>query len=262
MIAKLSPKMITQIKKLIKNSKTARILYSAVKNDIEEQKRLKFYKNLFDESSGLVFDVGSNLGNRTKVFADLGYNVIAVEPQKKCVKYLNKIFKDLQNVEIINCALGSQNETRLFYESKSSLLSTLSKDFIQSTSSSGRFDKKEWINQYEVNVITLKDLIKRKGVPFFLKIDVEGYEYEVINTLDQPLKLISLEFTPEMAAGIFSAINHILNLGPCYFNISWGESMKLSHNDWFDFNHLERIINSLKYDKQLFGDIYIKSEHG
>ena len=41
------------------------------------------------------------------------------------------------------------------------------------------------------------NMISRYGSPEFTKIDVEGYEFEVLNGLSQPIKTISFEFTSE-----------------------------------------------------------------
>jgi FkbM family methyltransferase len=234
------------------------LIYSKIQNSIDDKKRAGFYKSLIGSSSCLVYDIGANYGNRTKIFSEIGYNVIAVEPQKRCVEYLKKQFCKHKNIEVIDCAVGLRNETRIMYESKNTLLSTLSEKFINNTTGSGRFDGMTWVTKSEVKVITLNDLISMKGIPKFIKIDVEGYEYEVVNTLNCTIDLISLEYTPEMKSSIFAAINHIARLGNYSFNISWYESMKLSHKNWFNLLKLDEIMNALEEDKQIFGDIYLK----
>ena len=56
-----------------------------------QKKRLSFYRNFISEND-LVFDVGANVGNRTRIFVKLGARVIAIEPQLKQAKHLQKKF--------------------------------------------------------------------------------------------------------------------------------------------------------------------------
>ena len=46
-----------------------------------------------------------------------------------------------------------------------------------------------------VPITTLDSLIARHGVPTFIKIDVEGFEFEVLVGLSRPINAISFEFT-------------------------------------------------------------------
>ena len=57
----------------------------------DEKRYIKFYQQ-FIKPNDLVFDVGANMGNRTKLFLKLGAKVIAFEPQKICSDYLKSEF--------------------------------------------------------------------------------------------------------------------------------------------------------------------------
>jgi len=46
-----------------------------------------FYR-VFVAAGDLCFDVGANLGNRTRCFRQLGCTVVAVEPQGECFRKL------------------------------------------------------------------------------------------------------------------------------------------------------------------------------
>jgi len=41
----------------------------------------------------LCIDIGANYGNRTKVFINLSYKIVAIEPQPQPANYLRKSFK-------------------------------------------------------------------------------------------------------------------------------------------------------------------------
>jgi FkbM family methyltransferase len=57
---------------------------------------------------------------------------------------------------------------------------------VRAVRASGRFSEFEWNDELEVPMRTLDELIREYGVPDFCKIDVEGYEFGVIQGLSRP----------------------------------------------------------------------------
>src|SRR5262249_60695009 len=71
-------------------------------------------------------------------------------------------------------------------------MSTLSTLFVEIARANGAiWDETAAI---EVNVVTLDSLIDEFGVPDYIKIDVEGFDLEVLRGLSQPIALLSVEF--------------------------------------------------------------------
>jgi hypothetical protein len=62
-----------------------------------------------------------------------------------------------------------------------------------------------------------------------VKIDVEGFEDEVLAGLSRPLHALSLEFTTIQRSVALRAIERLGRLGPYAFNAALGESQKLVH---------------------------------
>lgn len=116
--------------------------------------------------------------------------------------------------------------------SESTTLSSLSPDWVNAVRESGRFSNQRWVGTQTVPVTTLEKLIEDHGVPAFTKIDVEGFEFEVLSGLKQPLRIFSLEFTPEWFDKSASCIAYVGKLGNVVWNFSEGESMKLTHDHW------------------------------
>jgi hypothetical protein len=68
----------------------------------------------------------------------------------------------------------------------------------------------------EVEVSTLDALIDSFGIPSFCKIDVEGYEYEVLKGLTQPIPSLSFEYAPWLPGIAASNVARLLELDHHY----------------------------------------------
>ena len=65
-------------------------------------------------------------------------------------------------------------------------------------------------------------MISIYGKPFFIKIDVEGYEYNVIKTLNERIQFLNIEANlPEFLDETLRSIQHLMSIWNNYeFNIS------------------------------------------
>ena len=152
----------------------------------------------------LVFDIGANEGNRTKIFAQLSRQVIAVEPQPSCVTSLQAQFGANPKIRIVPKALGAREGSAEIMISNATGISSLSPTWVQAVRDSGRFSGFTWAGKQTVEVTTLDSLIEEFGSPGFIKIDVEGYEFEVLSGLSRPVRALSFEFVPEYLAAAFN----------------------------------------------------------
>lgn len=220
------------------------------------QKTLDFYSQ-FVSPGKLVFDVGANIGNRTKIFLKLGAEVVAIEPQDACVNILESLFGKNKHFTIIQKVLGaSEGEAELMI-SNANAISSLSQDWVDAVKSSGRFADYSWDSKERVPMTTLDRLIDIYGTPSFVKVDVEGFEYEVMKGLSKPIRFISLEFTPEFIDSTFKCIDHLESLGDVLFNYSIGQSMQqLALDKYVTSNEMIRILDGYRHDNRLFGHVY------
>lgn len=115
--------------------------------------------------NGLCLDIGANIGCISMALASAGKEVIAFEPQPEVYKLLVENFKGVSH----NCALGSVEGTvempKVQYSTKGNF-GGLS------------IGMKSIYGSYNVPVRTL-DSLELKGISF-IKIDVEGFETEVL----------------------------------------------------------------------------------
>lgn len=239
----------------VRNFRYKKIAKQWTKHD---QQMLDFYSH-FTSPGELVFDVGANIGNRTKIFLKLGLKVVAVEPQNECVNILNSSFRKNKHLTIIQKALGSSVDEAQLMINNINIISSLSQDWIEAVKSSGRFPDDSWEEEKTVPMTTLDRLIDLYGVPTFIKIDVEGFEHEVIIGLSRPIKFISLEFHPEFINSTFKCIKHLESLGKVLFNYSIGESMNLALEKYVTAKEIKGILNSYEHDNRIYGDLYCQS---
>jgi FkbM family methyltransferase len=216
----------------------------------------KFYGQWIHRGD-LCFDIGANVGERTQFFLQLGARVVAVEPQPRCVARLREIRSD--NLAIEELALGAAPGTATLRIAQASYVSSLAHGWIERVRESGRFAELDWRDTLEVRVSTLDELIARHGTPAFCKIDVEGYEAEVIEGLSQPLPAVSFEFTAEWSEAAERTLARLELLGFTQFNFSVGESLRLEWPEWRDAETLRAFLASAQQQELFWGDVYARN---
>jgi len=156
----------------------------------------EFIKKLEVES---VIDVGAHKGEFFKSLIKSSQKIktgLLIEPQESVLKNLKDLKISFPNIkiEIENIALGSTNQVEELYLDSLSSTATLSK--VNKNSKWFKF-KKMILFSNQKNIIkkkilsdTLDNLMKRHKINKldFLKIDTEGYEYEVLNGAINSLK--------------------------------------------------------------------------
>jgi FkbM family methyltransferase len=219
--------------------------------------RAKSFYSQFIGKDDLCFDVGAHLGDRSQVWLALGAKVVGVEPQPRFSKYLAQKFKGNSRYFNEHLALGSTHtKATLHISNLFPTLSTLAnsewrKKINDATALSITYDE-----TIEIQVKTLNDLIAKYGKPKFIKIDVEGYETEVLKGLGTAVPYLSFEvlsFTPELMDECLQRLN---NLGYKEFNFSLRETFAFSFNTWVDAPTLKEALSNKT--KLYSGDIYAK----
>jgi len=220
----------------------------------EDARRTTLYGR-WVQPGDLVFDIGANLGNRTRVFAGLGARVIAVEPQSHCQRALRWLFLGQRRVRIIAAAAGRDHTPQRMVQFDTDVLSSMNPAWIAAARESGRFGELKTVREVMVPCVTLDELIARHGRPVFTKIDVEGYEAEVLAGLSQTTGTVSFEITPEMSATTENCLLRLTALGYRQFQFSPGETMALD-GPWLEAAALRAVLHAFTVSRDGFGDIY------
>ena len=125
---------------------------------------------------------------------------------------------------MLECALAATPGTvELYASSGTPTVATASPRWIEAVRASPGFDQVSWTSGMPVPATTLDALIACYGVPRFCKIDVEGYEAEVLRGLSQPIAALSFEYVPAASDVARQAAGLLAALGPYRFNATIGE---------------------------------------
>ncbi len=214
--------------------------------------RIRAHFSNFISPGDLVFDVGANIGNLTQVFLDLGASVICVEPQPYCIKILRKRFARNDNLTIVEKGLSNEAGILPFFiSSKSHTIST----FADKHKNKGRFRNRVWDKSINVPVTTLDLLIERYGQPSFCKIDVESFEWQVIQGLNSKIPSVSFEFTREFLDDAKKCGQHLARFGRVRFNYALYASYRLDFDRWLALDPFFDALGSSRIP-YLFGDVY------
>ena len=102
----------------------------------------------------------------------------------------------------------------------------------------------------------MSDLIKKFGSPKYIKIDVEGYEYNVLKGLKSCVNMISFEANIRIIYESKKCIEIINNLSENY-SYNFTDTINFQSNNWVDFQEIMKIIETTKLNCI---EIYAKSK--
>lgn len=196
-------------------------------------RRMAHFYGTFIRPGDLCFDIGAHVGNRIHVWHKLGAKVVAFEPQPACFGLLRRLYGKTPGVTLVNQAVGSlTGKQMLLISPQNPTVSTLSSSWIDAVRRVDSFARVQWGEQAAVQVTTLDAQIQAHGIPAFCKIDVEGYEAEVLRGLSQPLPLVSFEFIPAARGIALACIEILAELGDYRYNWFIGETHVWQNVTW------------------------------
>ncbi len=173
--------------------------------DYQYQKKKYFFLKNNIKNINIFFDVGAHHGETIKDFLKNFSikNIYSFEPSKINFDILDNKVQILKkkylstNIQIFNCGLGKINETLTLNEISDGEsntfndLNTNSKYFKKKKMITSLFGIKKFFRDKTVsNVMTLKRFMDEKKINNidFLKIDTEGFEYNILLGLSDYLK--------------------------------------------------------------------------
>lgn len=183
----------------------------------------------FLKAGDLAFDIGSHVGDRVASFRRLGARVVALEPQPGPATVIDQLFSGDQWVMLRRAACGArEGELTLKVNSANPTVTTASADFVAAADGAEGWQGQVWDREITVPCLTLDRLIADHGLPAFVKIDVEGFEADVLAGLSQALPALSFEFTTIQREVALACLDRLAALGPYRFDVALGESQQLT----------------------------------
>jgi len=198
------------------------------------QRGLRGLYRPFLGAGDLAFDVGAHLGDRTMAFRKLGARVVALEPQPTVRRWLTLLVGRSGAVSVRAEAVGRAVGTaRLALSRRTPSMSTLAEDWPTKLSElNPEFSGVRWDDSVTVPVTTLDALIEQYGLPRFCKIDVEGYEAEVLAGLSHRIPALSVEFVVGALDVAEACVRRLEVLGGYEFNVVQGEERGFMSKQW------------------------------
>lgn len=204
----------------------------------------------------LAFDIGAHVGDRVSSFRRLGARVVAVEPQPLACRALRLLHGRDPDVTLVAAACSrSEGTLTLQINSANPTISTASPQFTKAADGAPGWQGQNWDRAIDVPCTTLDALVARHGEPRFAKIDVEGFEADVLAGLTRPLEALSFEFTTIQRDVALACIERLASQAPYTFNVALGESQRLEFDHDVDAARLQRYITGLPHEANS-GDIY------
>jgi FkbM family methyltransferase len=215
----------------------------------QEMRSARLFYRQFVHPGSLVFDIGANIGLKAMSFLRLGASVVAVEPVPICVERLRKMGS--KRLTVLPCAAGPTNGmATLHVAPRETQWSTLSEKWLAIAKKSERFACGNWSEHITVPTITLDSLIERHGKPDFIKIDVEGFESDVLNGLSSLPCPLSFEFNSEYLSATAECLGKACFRG-AKFNFSLEDRLELP--TWVSASELLAKLHGTA------GDIFVRA---
>ena len=140
----------------------------------------------------VFFDVGANDGATIRhAQSRLGNcRIFAFEPHPQTFSNLKNNFRGVENVELVNLAVGSEIATKTMFEYDMSVLNSL----LPNAQFAVRFDKKA--REIKVDCTTLDNFCSDRDIHQIdvLKIDTEGFDFEVLKGARSMLSRRAIKF--------------------------------------------------------------------
>ncbi|MFC4943687.1 FkbM family methyltransferase [Pseudonocardia sp. GCM10023141] len=229
------------------------------------RRMVRFYREFLGPGD-VGFDVGAHVGSRVRAWRKLGVHVIAIEPQPDCLRVLRLLFGRDRGVTIVPLAVGAQaGRARLGISTATPTVSSMSTGWQGTVAEDRSFSRVRWDRFIDVEVVTLDALVATHGVPVFCKVDVEGFEADVLTGLHQPVRALSFEYLPPAHDAALAVLDIVEELGApaggYRYNYSPVETLRFASERWLDAAELVALLERFR-PLGRSGDVYARLGSG
>jgi FkbM family methyltransferase len=146
-------------------------------------------------TNDLIYDIGMHRGSDAEFYLKKGFRVVAVEANPDlCASAAERLSAYIANgaLTILNVGIHNTRGTFEFFANREK------DDWSSFIESVGR--RRGHVDVLEIECVTLNDILSKHGVPYYLKVDIEGHDQVCIDSLaDAPNKpkYVSVEATAQ-----------------------------------------------------------------
>ena len=181
------------------------------------------YENKFNQK--VIYDVGAHKGEDTLYYLKKGFKVIAFEADPELISDLKKKFalyihrKKLILIEgaITNMESDANGKIPFYRNSQDTVWGTTKIDWMNRNEVNGSKHSKILVNK-----INFSEILKKYGIPYYMKIDIEGEDLLCLTSLNRfniKPKYISIESEKVSFTNLRNEFHLLNDLGYKKFNI-------------------------------------------
>lgn len=205
--------------------------------------------------SALAFDIGSNVGTYASALHSLGVRVVAVDANADCLRHL-ELMRAGNEIHIVHAAVGNSTGLATFNMSdQSDGLSAISTEWLDALNKHYGRSQKIWNRTATVPMITIDTLAAHFGVPYYVKIDIEGYDSFALDGMSTQPALASFEFHRVCLQNALDCVDKKVFSPSSLFNIHTS-GPKFLLPKWVGKDQLKKALQDFD-DLEIYGDIYV-----
>lgn len=146
----------------------------------------------------LIYDVGLNVGQDAEFYLKKGFRVVGIEANPVVADVARSRLSPTfgERLEIVTVGIGPSHEVLPFYVNRRHHEQST---FLKQFTNGATWDM--GLDVIEVRVTSIDDVIRKHGVPHYMKIDIEAWDMIVLNQLGEcgaRPKYISVETGPTL----------------------------------------------------------------
>lgn len=223
-----------------------------IRSRVEEARIRKHYRQ-FTRPGSLAFDVGANHGHHARILAAAGCRVVAVEMDPDVASLIGG-----DNIEVVSAAAGAAVGEAVMYRNEADVLSTLSERFAGEVERTIGY---KTVGEITVQVTTLDELRDRFGTPDYVKIDVEGYEAEVLKGMTFAPAAVGFEFHGSMLDTLEECLGRLDSLNGYEYRVTTGNGFTPKMG-WGNGNAVMELARELADgNPALYADVSCRRRH-
>jgi FkbM family methyltransferase len=223
---------------------------------LSHAKRMQHFYKQFIPAGSTVFDVGANRGEYAEIFANCGGKVIAIEPNPAFKARLLALSRSA-SITPVFAAMGSSPGRAELNICSNPAFSTMSHADADWMKGSPDYVGVEWNKTVEVEVLTLADLARKYGTANYIKIDVEGFELEVLKGMGAKPEFISFEFGARRMEAAFHCMDCLIEQSFVAFRPMIGREYGFATGAWLNSDEAIAWLKTFTVETGEYGDMFV-----